>query len=104
MAYRSEQESLTALLGFARDNGAKTFRIHDGEEWAHDATAFDAGVIEASNSTGQDSLFCYDAEGKRLGYFDLVWGNCPQGSDLVSDYGVNPFTDATFDAWFKASE
>lgn len=104
MTFKTTTESLAALLRFARDNGAKTFRIHDGEEWAHKATALDADVIEASNSTGEDALFCYDADGKRLGYFDLVWGNCPQGSDLVSNYGVNDFTEATFAGWFKASE
>lgn len=104
MTFRTEQESLVALLTAARAAGAHSFRVHDGEEWAHDLTQYDIGVISASNSTGQDALYCYATDGTRLGRFHLVWGNCPQGSDLVSDYGVNPFTDAVFDAWFSASE
>lgn len=104
MAYRTEQQSLVALLGFARDNGAASFRIDDGGEWACDRTDDTAEIVAASNSTGEDSLHCYDANGARIGRFYLIWGDCPEGTDLVANYGVNAFTEATFDAWFKASE
>jgi hypothetical protein len=44
-------------------------------------------LFEFLGETGEDELTYYNAEGKRLGFAFLVWGNCPSGYELVSNYG-----------------
>ena len=37
------------------------------------------------------------AEGERLGTFLLIWGNDPDGSELLADYSDNPICSALYD-------
>lgn len=92
----TEEMSLRALLKICKDvvGGPVLFLVHEGGDWAMEKPSDNIEeVVRASNSTGEDILFVYDAEGKYLGYFYLIWGNDPSGEELMADYGVNPFTD-----------
>jgi len=42
--------------------------------------------------TDEEHVVIFDAEGKRRGWFFLVYGN--DGYDLVADYGITEATDA----------
>jgi len=97
----TEQGMLQKLIRTCKANGATLFRIHEGEDWACEPTSNERQLMDAANSTGEDNLYCYDADGTRLGRFYLVWGNDPSGEELIADYGITPFTEAV-DAAMRA--
>jgi hypothetical protein len=47
-------------------------------------------LMDALGETGLDIVVLYDALRLRLGSITLVWGNCPSGVELVSDYSWGP--------------
>ena len=50
-----------------------------------------------------DELIASDKAGKRLGWFQLIWGNDSDGSELIADCTANDLCteacDATADAY-----
>lgn len=94
----NDETSFDALLASCKEFGAKQFRVFDGEDWAGEMTFQRATIKKQVNSTGEDWVLCYDADGEKLGYFYVIWNNGdPDG--LVTDYGVNEFTEAVWAHW-----
>ena len=107
---RNETAALRALLADCQNvweelyyDGVKnparvTFRIHDGEAWTSPENIADHKRVAAlANSTGEDALKVCGPEGARLATFYIVWGNAPDGSELIADVsasGAAAFADA----------
>ena len=67
-----------------------TVSVFDGEVWTvKESSSYDA-VIEALATTGEDVLRFRDKNGFAVGKAYLVWGNDPDGSELVSDHTDEP--------------
>ena len=91
---RTEGRICAALIDAVLAKGA-TISINNGEEYSvkrsTDKTAIMAGMFE----TDSDTLLARDAEGERLGWWDLVYGN--DGYDVISDYSANDFCEAIWE-------
>ena len=72
-----------------------SFRLHDGEDWVHaQPVPYSAELVASANSTGVDLLEVYTPGGRWIASFCLVWGNAPDGSELIADcYAI---TERTF--------
>lgn len=99
----TEKSEVRRFIRLAKEAGAKMFRLYDGEEWVRfhddtaDATTSEDEILAQANSTGQDVLHCLDADGKRLGYVVLIWGNDPKGEEIIADAGCNEWMDPLLD-------
>ena len=91
-AYLEAREGLPLK---ARNPARAAFRIHDGEAWTSPENISDHKQVAAlANSTGEDALKVCGPEGAPLATFYLVWGNAPDGSELISDCSGNAFAEA----------
>jgi hypothetical protein len=88
---RTEGKMCGALVQALLDRGA-TVSVNDGEEWVVKRSTDKATIIAALFSTDEDQLVARDAEGNRLGWFHLVYGN--DGTDVLSDYSANDYCEA----------
>lgn len=62
-------------------------RVHDGGAWAMDEHSTDRqAILDALASTGEDTLFCRDADGHRRGSAVLIYEN---DGDALSDYSMS---------------
>lgn len=64
--------------------------VHDGEEWAVKRSSDKTAIFEAANAVDQCELILRDGEGTKRGWALIVWGNAPDGSELIADYSVTP--------------
>lgn len=68
--------------------------VHDGEEWAIRLSA-DRSAIEAELAhTDQDYVHVSTPDACGVGGFDLIWGNDPDGSELIADHSDNTYCNA----------
>jgi len=59
--------------------------VHDGEEWTLRRSKDAQAVLDALATTGMDTIRLRSPEGVRVGELILVWGNDPEGSELIAD-------------------
>jgi hypothetical protein len=95
-ASKEEARACRKLISLALSKGY-LISVNDGEEWTVKKSNKASEILEALCSTGQDTLLFRDAEGNRLGVFDLVWGNSDE--ELVADYSANEAMDNLFNEW-----
>jgi hypothetical protein len=76
-----------------KDALASGYRIsvHDGEEYALSRSDHGPTIFAAMFSTDDDRLYFSTAEGKRIGWVWLVYGN--DGTDVICDCSVNKETN-----------
>lgn len=72
-------------LGLAK---GYTVSVNDGEEWTVRRSTNQVAIIDALCSTGED-VIRFDDEAGRIGIFVLIYGNDPDGSELISDHTDN---------------
>ena len=94
----NDATALDALLASCKEFGAKQFRVHNGEDWAAEATFQRYAVKQQVDSTGEDRICCYDEDGKKLGWFYIIWNN-GEPDELVTDYSATAFADAAWAHW-----
>lgn len=88
---RTEGKICSALVQALLDRGAAV-SVHDGEEWAVKRSTDKAEIMAGLFATDMDSLVARDADGNKLGWWSLIYGN--DGTDVVSDYSANDFAEA----------
>lgn len=67
-----------------------TISVHDGEEWTVVDSRLEATILDAIGTTEVDTLRMRDPlDGKSMGTFVLVYGNDPDGSEVVCDHTDN---------------
>lgn len=69
----------------------KAISVYDGEEWAVKFSTKFSDIIDALGNTDTDSIIVRDAEKNLVGRFYLVWGNDPDGSELIADHSDNAY-------------
>ncbi|SFJ47639.1 hypothetical protein SAMN03159338_1499 [Sphingomonas sp. NFR04] len=61
--------------------------VYDGEETTVTRSTSIGEIMAAMNTTDDDRLIAFDAEGKRVGFVWFVYGN--GGDDVISDYACS---------------
>ena len=65
--------------------------VFDGEEWAEKRSADKAAIRAAATAVDMCELVIRDMENNRkIGWVSIIWGNAPDGSELIADYTVSP--------------
>lgn len=73
---------------------------HDGGPanlWPQSPNAALTAFRDCLAACDEQRLQVLDAQGERVGTFFLVWGNAPDGSELLADYSDNPECAALYD-------
>lgn len=70
--------------------------VNDGEEWTVNRSRKESEILEALATTDTDELIASDDAGARKGWFLLVWGNDPEGDELIADYTANELCEAVW--------
>lgn len=72
--------------------------VFDGEGWTVKRSADAAAILAALATTDEDTLRIRRADGTSAGLIMLVWGNDPDGSELIADYTDNDDCNALYEA------
>ena len=83
-----ERRIVTRIIAAAFQRGY-TISVFDGEEWTLRRSTKRTAIEAALASTGEDSLRLRDKDGADVGTIYLVWGNDPEGDELIADYTDN---------------
>lgn len=89
-----EKRAAVKLVNAALDAGFAV-SVNDGEETTVRLTRDRGTILEALCTTGHDRLICYrfdeaaQPQYQRAGVLLLVWGNDPDGSELIADHTDN---------------
>lgn len=75
--------------------------VNDGEVTTVKRSRNREEILLALCTTGQDVLIVRDADGEFAGEFLLIWGNDPDGCELVADYTDNDFCRIIWNLVFK---
>ena len=87
--------------------------VYDGEEWAIKRSRNTKDILDALGNTDYDDINVRSrgteelelaGNFRRKGWFSLVWCNSEDGSDLISDYLDNEFSDNIWNEWNKCYE
>ncbi len=63
--------------------------IFDGEDYPVKRSNCESQILRNLCQTGIDELIVRERSGKFIGRVIVVWGNDPDGSELVADHSVN---------------
>ena len=96
-ATAGEQAHAKALVRWLLKRGLSV-SVNDGEEWTVVRSREESEILPALATTDMDELIAADAAGTRLGWFQLIWGNDPDGSELVADCSANQLCEEACDA------
>lgn len=68
-----------------------TISVNDGEEWTVVDSPDEALIMGALGTTDEDFIKVRDPlDYKALGVFHLIYGNDPEGEEVISDYTASP--------------
>jgi len=71
-----------------------TVSVYDGEEYTVKRSRKERQILAALASTEEDTLLIRDSAGERIGALCLIWGNDPDGEELIADYTDKPEIEA----------
>lgn len=87
-ATAGERKVARALVNAMLESGF-TISVNDGEEWTVKNSTSTTEVIHALCTTGEDYVRARYKDGTVVGTFILIWGNDPDGSELIADHADN---------------
>lgn len=96
---KGEQAVARRLVKSALKMGYRV-SVHDGEDWSPPSDEFFV-IWDDLGEMDEDNIILFDANDTRVGWIMLVWGNEPDGSELISDHSSNDAIDAVVDAALK---
>lgn len=68
-----------------------TISVNDGEDWTVVDSFNEAQIMGALGTTDEDFIKVKDPlDYKSLGVFSLIYGNDPEGEEVISDYTDSP--------------
>lgn len=77
-----------------------TIKVWDGGDYAlAEASSDPAKVMRHLGATSEEALWLYQ-NGKKAGWFYLVWGNNDDGSEIVCDHAANEACESIFNEAF----
>lgn len=86
-----ERKMVSALVRHALAEGMLVSVDDGGDEMAITKSSSYEDIFDAVGATDTDIVHLYRADGSRVGWFQLIYGN--DGYDVIADYGVNETTD-----------
>lgn len=86
-----ERKIVSALVRHALAEGMLVSVDDGGDELALSKSSSYDEVFNSVGATDLDYLILHRADGTKVGWFQLVYGN--DGHDVVADYGLNDDTD-----------
>ena len=85
------EKTVAAKLVAAAISSGYCLSVNDGEVWTVKKSTDKAAILAALETTGEDTLRIRDnATGERIGDVFLVWGNAPNGEELIADHTDTP--------------
>ena len=84
------EKTVAAKLVAAAIASGYILSVNDGEAWTVKRSTNRAAILAALETTGEDVLRVRDAAGGYLGDINLIWGNDPNGEELIADHTDNP--------------
>ncbi len=96
---KGEQRVARRLVKAALAEGY-SIAVHDGEEWSPRSTTF-YEIWDDIGETDEDQMLFFDATGTKVGWMLLVWGNDPDGEELIADHTANVAMGKLADAALK---
>lgn len=70
--------------------------VCDGEDWTVVRSRKEEAILMALATTEIDEIIASDAAGTRLGWFQLIWGNAPEGDELIADHSANKLCETVW--------
>lgn len=92
------ERGVATRLVRAAINAGFTVSVYDGEEFTVKFSKSEAVILPALASTESDVLVIRDGAGERVGDLCLIWGNDPDGEELIADHTDNDAMQALYDA------
>ena len=96
-----EAKAAKALIQLILDEGylvSVCDSVYGEGEWTVKRSNSFQDICDALNSTEGDTLAIRDKDGKGIGTIMLIWGNDPDGSELIADYTANPIIESLCEA------
>ena len=87
-ATKGERRMARRVVMAALEDG-RTVSVNDGEAYTVKRSRNILQILNALATTGEDVLRIRAADGTHLGVVVLVWGNDPDGDELVQDYSAS---------------
>ena len=84
------EKTVAAKLVAAAIASGYSLSVNDGEAWTVKRSTNKAAILAALETTGEDILRVRDDAIYMVGDISLIWGNAPDGSELVADYTDTP--------------
>ena len=101
---RGECDEALRLVKFLLAEGYR-ISVYDGEEFTVRRSYDLEEIIAALGTTGEDELLLRDFNKDEVGCLRLVWGNDPDGEELVADHSdnetINKLMDQFAEPWRK---
>lgn len=72
--------------------------VSDGEEWTVQRSRDASEVLRALGTTDADIIRLWDEDGATHGMFYLVYGNDPDGSEVIADHTDNEVCEGLYEA------
>ena len=94
----SGERGVATRLVRAAIHAGYTVSVYDGEEYTVKRSRLERQILEALASTEEDTLLIRDSAGERIGALCLIWGNDPDGEELIADYTDKPEIEALANA------
>lgn len=91
-----ERGTATRLVRAALKAGY-TVSAYDEEEWTVKRSDSEAAILPALGGTDTTTLH-FRRDGEMVGLIVLIWGNDPDGSELIADHTDNDAMQALYDA------
>ena len=87
-ATAGERRMARRVVMAALEDG-RTVSVNDGEAYTVKRSRNILQILNALATTGEDVLRIRAADGTHLGVVVLIWGNDPDGDELVQDYSAS---------------
>ena len=89
--FRKAKKLVNAIL-----KAGHTVSLFDCEEWTVKKSTDRVECYKALWTTDDDQIIARDADGKKLGWFWLVYGNAEDGCELIADHTANEYCDEIY--------
>ena len=97
-AYKGESDCANRLVDAILRRGYEV-SVRDGSyegEWTLAKSTDKAKIMDALCTTGEDTVRARTTDGKLVGDFVLIWGNDPDGSELIADNTATTVCEAIY--------
>lgn len=89
-----EQRKAKRIIRKALEMGLAVSVSDGGSGWACKRATDYTTILDAVGEMDTDELIFRNANGDKVGWLLLVWGNAPDGCELAADYTANETMEA----------